>query len=64
MSAIISDCGRFRYMLRRSWDISRPAVTFVMLNPSTADAEKDDPIPWHPLMLPYTCTLIEMKGAS
>jgi hypothetical protein len=42
-SAILSDCGAYRYLLRRSWDISRPAVTFVMLNPSTADADQDDP---------------------
>ena len=42
-SAIISDCGQFRYILRRSWDISRPALGFVMLNPSTADANQDDP---------------------
>lgn len=42
-SAVLSDCGRYRHILRRSWDIARPGVTFVMLNPSTADAEKDDP---------------------
>lgn len=41
--AVISDCGQFRYILRRSWDISRPALGFVMLNPSTADASEDDP---------------------
>lgn len=40
----ISDCGRYRYSLQR--DISGGGdgtVTFVMLNPSTADAEQDDP---------------------
>ncbi len=42
-SAVISECGQFRYILRRSWDIGRPGVTFVMLNPSIADAEQDDP---------------------
>lgn len=42
-SAVISECGKYRYILRRSWDISRPALGFVMLNPSTADADKDDP---------------------
>jgi hypothetical protein len=41
--AVISDCGKFRYLLRRSWDIARPTVAFVMLNPSTADASQDDP---------------------
>lgn len=43
MSAIISKCGRYRYLLER--DLPNPAgvSTFIMLNPSTADAEKDDP---------------------
>jgi hypothetical protein len=42
-SAVISECGRYRHILRRSWDISRHGVTFIMLNPSTADGEQDDP---------------------
>jgi hypothetical protein len=33
---------KYRYLLRRKWDLSLPQVTFVMLNPSTADADKDD----------------------
>lgn len=41
--AILSDCGRYRYVLSRSWDPAKPAVVFVMLNPSTADARFDDP---------------------
>jgi hypothetical protein len=40
--AIISDCKKYRYMLRRSWDFTKPRYLIVMLNPSTADAEKDD----------------------
>lgn len=42
-SAVISDCGKYRYSLSRVWDNSKPKVLFIMLNPSTADAEKDDP---------------------
>ncbi|MFC5509312.1 DUF1643 domain-containing protein [Bosea massiliensis] len=42
-AAIISDCGRFRYRLARTWDSSKTYLQFAMLNPSTADAEIDDP---------------------
>ncbi len=41
--AEISECGRYRYSLWRTWDESKPAVLFCMLNPSTADADVDDP---------------------
>ncbi len=40
--AVISNCGRYRYLLRRAWDHERMRALFVMLNPSTADAEVDD----------------------
>lgn len=39
--AIISPCGLYRYRLWRRWGEGKSAV-FIMLNPSTADAEKDD----------------------
>ncbi len=48
-SAIISKCGKYRYELTREWESNfrradRPkSVTFIMLNPSTADASEDDP---------------------
>lgn len=41
--ATISDCGNYRYTLERQWDSKKPTLGFMMLNPSTADAEKDDP---------------------
>ena len=41
-SAVISDCQRYRYLLRRRWDSGLAQVLFIMLNPSTADAEEDD----------------------
>lgn len=41
--AIISDCQKYRFQLWRIWDESKPFVMFVMMNPSTADANEDDP---------------------
>lgn len=41
--ARISPCKQYRYTLGRVWDPARPRVTFVMLNPSIADAYDDDP---------------------
>lgn len=44
MSAIISDCGKYRYHLHRHVGMGgRGSCCFVMLNPSTADATQDDP---------------------
>ena len=42
-AAAFSPCGRYRWWLQRSWDPSRPALVFVGLNPSRADARRDDP---------------------
>ncbi len=40
--AVVSDCYTYRYSLFRRWSVG-PVCGFVMLNPSTADAETDDP---------------------
>lgn len=41
--AVIDNTGKYRYLLTRTWDENLPSAVFVMLNPSTADAEIDDP---------------------
>jgi hypothetical protein len=40
--AILSDDGRFRYTLERSWSGPEKTCLFIMLNPSTADHRADD----------------------
>ncbi|MGE3889429.1 MAG: DUF1643 domain-containing protein, partial [Vicinamibacterales bacterium] len=41
--AVLSADGRYRYRLWRLWDDCAPVMTWVLLNPSTADANEDDP---------------------
>lgn len=42
-TATFDETGAYRYRLRREWDASKPALGFLMLNPSTADHTKEDP---------------------
>lgn len=42
-NALVSSCGTYRYWLTRVWDEQRPSCVWIMLNPSTADAQVDDP---------------------
>lgn len=41
--ALFSPCDGYRYTLTRQWDVELPTLCVCGLNPSTADAEKDDP---------------------
>lgn len=41
-SAILDESGRYRLLLTRRW-ARGPSVTWIMLNPSTADGDVDDP---------------------
>jgi hypothetical protein len=43
-SAVISECGTWRYRLDRDFETpNRMTVAFLLHNPSTADGEQDDP---------------------
>lgn len=42
-SAEFSVCGTYRYQLGRLWGAGRSPLGWIMLNPSTADADLDDP---------------------
>lgn len=41
--AVFSDCMAYRYRLSIRWDTRAKALAFLMLNPSTADHEANDP---------------------
>ena len=41
--AEFSPCGLYRYSLWRTWDPEAMSLAFIMLNPSTADVETNDP---------------------
>ena len=40
--AILSEDRKYRYVLSRIWDESKPLVVIIGLNPSTADEKDDD----------------------
>ena len=40
--AKISECGKYRYSLKRIWDEEKSLVAFIALNPSTADEVDND----------------------
>jgi hypothetical protein len=42
-SAIFDASNSYRYSLWRTWSAYHPRIVFVLLNPSTADEERNDP---------------------
>lgn len=42
IGAIFSDCKKYRFVLWRIWDKTKPYVMFIGLNPSTANEHIDD----------------------
>ncbi|GHM98831.1 hypothetical protein WSM22_03210 [Cytophagales bacterium WSM2-2] len=46
-SVIFDETQKFRYVLFRDWDTTKPIALCIGLNPSKADSKKDDPtIAW------------------
>lgn len=41
-TATYSDCGKYRFTLKRIWDHDKPVINFLMLNPSTATEYTND----------------------
>lgn len=41
--AVLSDDREYRYRLSRTWNVEKPTLGWIMLNPSTADETEDDP---------------------
>ena len=41
--ATFSPCQKYRYVLWRMWDLRKPTIMFIGLNPSTANDISDDP---------------------
>lgn len=54
--AHFSDCGKYRYLLERIWDYSKPRVVCIGLNPSTANGIDDDST------ITNLCKLLESLG--
>ena len=43
VSAVFSDCQKYRYQLREIWDESKPLVMWLLMNPSVACIDYSDP---------------------
>jgi hypothetical protein len=43
VSAVFSECEKYRYQLREIWDASKPLVLWLLMNPSVACTDYSDP---------------------
>lgn len=43
VSAVFSECQKYRYQLREIWDASKPLILWVLMNPSVACMDYSDP---------------------
>jgi hypothetical protein len=43
VTAVFSECQQYRYQLREIWDISKPIVLWLLMNPSVACTAYSDP---------------------
>ncbi len=43
VTAVFSDCQKYRYQLREIWDTSKPLVLWLLMNPSVACTDYSDP---------------------
>lgn len=43
VTAMFSECGRYRYQLREIWDPAKPLVLWLLMNPSVACLDFSDP---------------------
>ena len=52
--AKINNNKKQRYSLTRVWDLSKPKLLYIMLNPSIADEENNDPTTRRLIAVSYT----------
>jgi hypothetical protein len=43
VTAVFSECDRYRYQLHEIWDASKPLILWVLMNPSVAGLDFSDP---------------------
>lgn len=43
VTAVFSECQKYRYQLREIWDSTRPLILWILMNPSVACTDYSDP---------------------